>query len=149
MRIWHKDQLDKPNFIYFIATEDYRQVKVGVSKDPKKRLKDLQTGCPVKLVLVGEIFGGYSRERELHEIFLGTRTSANNEWFDLRGRVLAFMEKEKLIQATYAQECHRARSIREAMWDLLSDDELDSILEDPAIAQELFYKSCFEKRKSL
>ena len=67
-------------FIYIIS--DGKGFKVGVSVDPEKRLKTLQTGNRAKLVL--EHFehknDPYKVEKYLHRTLAKYRT--NGEWFE-------------------------------------------------------------------
>jgi hypothetical protein len=66
-------------FVYFIDTEDGSAVKIGFSKNPRERLKSLQTAIPIKLSLRGFICGSYQDEnrwkRELKEFI------RQGEWF--------------------------------------------------------------------
>lgn len=68
--------------IYFIACNEPRSLKIGfTSGHPQKRLKQLQTGCPVQLVLIGWYPGERSDEAYLHEQLQDYRLSG--EWFRL------------------------------------------------------------------
>lgn len=73
----------KGDQIYVISTEDGTRSKVGVSKHPEKRLKELQTGSPSKLELKFSTFTGkykaYDIEKMIHALFDDTRTTG--EWF--------------------------------------------------------------------
>lgn len=69
-------------FVYFIAIgEPYvTYVKVGFTrKNPAARLRDLQTGCPFKMRLLGYVFGCRAMEQELHDVLGDDR--AEGEWF--------------------------------------------------------------------
>lgn len=78
------DKEVKGDQIYVISTEDGTRSKVGVSKHPDKRLKELQTGSPFKLELKFTTFTGkykaYDIEKMIHALFDDTRT--NGEWFN-------------------------------------------------------------------
>lgn len=147
MKNFEDRALVRPDHVYFIATKDKSLVKIGVSRDPYRRLKTLQTGNPVELEMLHIELGSYRREKELHEMFANLRT--NGEWFEFRGRLKAFAEVEKFFAPEYAYPCDRARSIREAMWDMLEDEELDAILLDPSLATEYYYKGCKEKAPTI
>lgn len=69
--------------VYFIFQEgDDNRCKIGKSKDPGKRVKQLQTGNPDKLY-VYKTFDGYTKEEsELHQLFADKRIS-ESEWFHL------------------------------------------------------------------
>lgn len=53
--------------VYFISDSNY--VKIGKADDINKRLRELQTGNPNKLVVINELEGGYELENKLHAIF--------------------------------------------------------------------------------
>jgi hypothetical protein len=67
-------------WVYVIGSPVVRPVKIGVSDDPEERLEDLQTGSPVPLVLLWQVYGGQRLESLLHERFTAYRT--HGEWFD-------------------------------------------------------------------
>ncbi len=70
--------------LFLIYERDVGRVKIGLSDDPVKRLKQLQTGSPVQLELFA--FRNYQKakvkEVDLHERFQHRRVSG--EWFELR-----------------------------------------------------------------
>lgn len=69
--------------LYLIYAREVGRVKIGLSNDPDKRLKQLQIGSPVQLELFA--FRNYRntnvKEVELHERFQHKRVFG--EWFDL------------------------------------------------------------------
>jgi len=66
--------------VYFIRNTDEGVTKIGISNDPEKRLKFLQTSNHSKLRLVGVIpHGGSLLESMLHKQLHETRL--NGEWF--------------------------------------------------------------------
>lgn len=77
--------------VYFIADnespeyEDLR-VKIGISKDIKRRFKNLQTGSPLELRLMGSIESDndLELEKKLHEKYKGKHV--HREWFRLSVR---------------------------------------------------------------
>lgn len=69
--------------IYFIQAGKY--VKIGYSKDPSQRLKELQTSNPVKLKLLAILPGWYTTEAEFHRVF--ARFRVNREWFRYDGHL--------------------------------------------------------------
>lgn len=74
--------IDEPDmFVYAIMEEDNGKVKIGISKDPERRLKQLQTGNSSRLILVAthKAENGFADERALHqknEAYL-----IHGEWF--------------------------------------------------------------------
>lgn len=64
--------------LYFIIENEgavNQRIKIGISKDPIKRLKALQTGNSKKLALMGWVNNGNDREleREFHQRHQGNR----------------------------------------------------------------------------
>jgi hypothetical protein len=69
-------------FVYFAAIGDpyITHVKIGfTSKNPVARLRNLQTGCPFKMRLLGFVFGNEGREIDLHDVLENYR--CEGEWF--------------------------------------------------------------------
>lgn len=74
--------------VYFVANNeqndyDALRVKIGLSKDVHARIRQLQTGSPYKLALMGWVIGSDDRplEAELHERFADRHL--HGEWFQL------------------------------------------------------------------
>ena len=67
--------------LYIIQMNITGDIKIGRSKHPEKRLKQLQTGCPhkLKLILVVEDMGWY--ETVLHRRMAFAAIRKNGEWF--------------------------------------------------------------------
>ena len=78
-----KDTNTKPSFIYFIRGDHTNTFKVGISSEPRSRLKNMQTGCPVKLILSRsvEVKNTESVEKELHKAF--SKYKIHGEWFSM------------------------------------------------------------------
>jgi DNA-binding XRE family transcriptional regulator len=64
--------------IYLISHSN-QFLKIGYTKDIKKRLSQLQVSSPIKLELLHIIEGDLSLEKELHILFKDYAT--NGEWF--------------------------------------------------------------------
>ena len=76
--------------IYFIGSLESGTVKIGKSNNPEKRLTELQTANPHKLVLYGVIDDVTSElESRLHRILDPFRLEG--EWFRLTDEVIRFM----------------------------------------------------------
>ncbi|WP_066770018.1 GIY-YIG nuclease family protein [Sphingobium sp. CCH11-B1] len=69
--------------IYFILSPSNALVKIGYSKEPRRRFAGLQAACPVDLAYLGEVAGGSELERKLHTYFFGFHS--RNEWFHFKG----------------------------------------------------------------
>lgn len=69
-------------YIYFIYCSELSAMKIGfTTKNPEARLKQLQTGSPVTLHMLGWITGEQAYEQELHERLAAIRMSG--EWFNV------------------------------------------------------------------
>ena len=70
-------------FVYIMTATESKRVKIGVSKDPQSRLKQVQTGCPERVELSTAIPTLFARSIEsgLHTVFADKRVSG--EWFNL------------------------------------------------------------------
>ena len=79
--------------IYVISNGEH--YKIGVSGNSKKRLKQLQTGCPLKLQLVDVYIVprriAKNLEKQLHKMFWQRRLRFNGEWFDLTSEHLSLL----------------------------------------------------------
>jgi hypothetical protein len=75
---------DGVRYIYFIQPEAGGPVKIGKSRDPKRRLREAQTHHPERLVIrrTVRVHKAYVdvMERNLHKHFADHRL--NGEWFD-------------------------------------------------------------------
>lgn len=71
-------------YVYYIE-DGHGHVKIGVSSEPEKRLKQCQTGNPYKLYIknierYNSCGDAYRREKELHNRFKKFRLCG--EWFE-------------------------------------------------------------------
>jgi len=67
-------------FVYCIRNDAAGAVKIGFSKNPMRRIKQLQTASPSRLRLVGMLESAQAFETALHEEYAHRRISG--EWFD-------------------------------------------------------------------
>tara|TARA_B100000085_G_C18500857_1_gene495419 strand:- start:895 stop:1200 length:306 start_codon:yes stop_codon:yes gene_type:complete len=65
--------------LYIIQSDVTGMIKIGRSKNPRKRLKQLQTGNPNKLKLIAAFEGQGWREKIIHERL--SRYRLEGEWF--------------------------------------------------------------------
>ena len=84
----------KSNRIYFVQAPN-GLFKIGKSKDPKRRLKELQVGSPVILKLIRTIKGGIFLENILHIYFKHLRK--HGEWFKPDHELKSFLNKKRDI----------------------------------------------------
>lgn len=72
-------------YIYLIKAEkeDVVHYKIGIAKNINKRIKELQTGNPMKLVLINQFESEFPTlvEKTLHRKF--NLLHENGEWFNL------------------------------------------------------------------
>jgi hypothetical protein len=80
----------KRGYVYFIATQSERAVKIGWSTNIAKRLDILQSANPEKLRLVGVVQAGKAKEAEYHKRFGGHRI--RGEWYRLPGPIRSFLK---------------------------------------------------------
>ncbi len=74
-------QRKQGDYLYFIQSSKTGMIKIGRSKHPKKRLKQLQTGNSNTLRLIASFEGLGWREPSLHEDLKKWRIRRNGEWF--------------------------------------------------------------------
>lgn len=76
---------EEKDFVYFMYSEEVDAIKIGVSKHPRIRLRQIRKRnhfrkylSDVKIIKIEE--GGFPREKELHGIFAESRIDGS-EWF--------------------------------------------------------------------
>lgn len=62
-------RIGNPVYVYFIGEEDGGALKIGLAKDPIKRLRGLQTGNPRRLRIENLLVGDRATEALLHEMW--------------------------------------------------------------------------------
>ncbi|MEE1931425.1 GIY-YIG nuclease family protein [Streptomyces sp. TRM 70351] len=65
--------------VYVIGSPGNWTVKIGVSVDLVRRLREIQNSSPVKLAVLWSTPGGLALEQALHDHFAGIRS--HGEWF--------------------------------------------------------------------
>ena len=85
-------------YIYFFPErgKENAAIKIGYSKDPVKRIKQLQTGHPTKIGSEGWILAGTEKdakrmEQVFHAMFGKERIRENGEWFKYTDRIRGFV----------------------------------------------------------
>lgn len=77
---------------YCIRDDASQAVKIGFSRDPERRLRQLQTANPNRLRLVSAMFSTDEFERMMHRSF--AVHAKGGEWFDdSEGQVSALMAR--------------------------------------------------------
>lgn len=81
--------------LYIIGNVQQNICKIGVSKNPSKRLKQIQTGCPFKVSILAYVEHlGRDSEKEMHKRYKGDRMQG--EWFRINDEIRSIIgEKSK------------------------------------------------------
>lgn len=85
------DSSDKNTFIYFIRTVNSNMVKIGKSKNPLKRLSQLQTGNRELIYIDAMISLNDKYEKIIHKYF--KKEHSGKEWFFLSDRLNDFIDR--------------------------------------------------------
>jgi hypothetical protein len=73
------------SIVYFLQAGSF--IKIGITTgDPRRRIDQLQTGCPYEIRVLGCIPGGRALEQKLHKKFSAFR--AHGEWFRMNPEIL-------------------------------------------------------------
>jgi hypothetical protein len=81
------------NYVYYVGTTDSDVVKVGISRNPWSRVKDLQTGSAHKFELLTILKTDSRSEFGIHKFFAKTRL--NGEWFSRCNALNSLISKTK------------------------------------------------------
>ncbi len=101
--------------IYFIQAADHA-IKIGhYLLSSKRRMRAMQTGCPLNLTLLGTIKGGKESEKALHSIF--AKYKLRGEWYSMHIKP----QVNKLI------DCLPVRRLKEI------DEELAVLIDDKLV----------------
>jgi hypothetical protein len=84
------------NYVYYVVDTERDVVKVGISRNPWSRVKDIQVGSSSKFELLATLKTTERSEKALHKFFAATRLQG--EWFE-RSEAL-----NSLIQKTISKE---------------------------------------------
>jgi hypothetical protein len=76
--------------VYFIGC-DTGPIKIGVSKNPEKRCRDMTIGAPDEYRVLATVIGGHELERAYHERF--EFAHLRGEWFERRPEIEAEIER--------------------------------------------------------
>lgn len=76
-------------YVYFIEAVGQGKVKIGFSSDVESRVRQLRTGSPYDLEIVGQVNGGADLEQLLHQKFSSYRD--DKEWFFFTKEIKEFI----------------------------------------------------------
>jgi excisionase family DNA binding protein len=110
-----KTARDESGFVYFIQAESGGLIKIGTALDPLVRLVNLQSGSPLRLVVLGCLRGGRTLERALHREFANHHR--HFEWFEANAAIVEFIAEalaaEGIPRAEYEKPVlYRSASVR-------------------------------------
>lgn len=74
---------------YVYALSDGKNIKIGISKNPKRRIKQLNTGNSAVLYLLGYFEGDRALEHYIHTHF--KRIRLNGEWLEPNDDLLDYL----------------------------------------------------------
>jgi hypothetical protein len=80
------------SFVYFAKVANGNRLKIGLSRDPRTRVKILSIGSPVKLVLYYARPGDRQMETRLHRRFAADRL--HGEWFRVSEDILHWIDMD-------------------------------------------------------
>lgn len=113
--------------VYLIKADAKRPAfKIGKANDPSKRLKELQTGCPVDLELIGFIrckseMHALKVESDFHYRFRFLKSRKHGEWFFLNradeSEIVEMMRDGMLKH----EEQNKAIALHQCMDQVVSD----------------------------
>lgn len=84
--------------VYFALAADLGKVKIGTSRWPDIRIREIQTCCPVRVEYVFFLEGGRPMERHVHRLFQHLR--CRGEWFSYTDEIQRFMAAVDVVEAT-------------------------------------------------
>jgi hypothetical protein len=69
--------------VYFVRNGAEGPIKIGFTRgSAQRRVRELQSGNPVRLQLLATISGGVAEERQLHRTMAAYRLRPGSEWFE-------------------------------------------------------------------
>jgi hypothetical protein len=92
-------QRREAGIIYVVGIREI--VKIGFTRDFKKRLRHLQCGCPAALDVFLVRPGTVVEERALHRRFSLYRTRSRSEWYRTTPEVIDWLEKEQMVNTDW------------------------------------------------
>ena len=87
-----QENVDGGAEVYIIGSLHFGFVKIGYSKDVRKRLKQIQTGCPFELDIIARFPGTVAIEKSLHDKYDEYRL--RGEWFKYEGKLKEAIENQ-------------------------------------------------------
>lgn len=79
--------------VYFLAQNNF-MIKIGYSKDIRKRINSLKTASPYPLLLLGYVEGDKKEEKRIQEMFC--KYNVQLEWFQVNQEILNYINENTL-----------------------------------------------------
>lgn len=102
--------MNPTTFVYVIWAQGTSKIKMGISADPEKRLRHLQTASAEKLMILGKWPGSRHMERALHRELSQYRQ--NGEWFTVPPfigvKIIRAIENHKTAELKPVRSVRRA-----------------------------------------
>jgi hypothetical protein len=97
-----------PGYLYIIQCEGTDCYKIGIAKNVTSRLKEMQTGCPYRLILINKWYVDRMllREQVLHRHLSTQKT--RGEWFILTPDIIENIEE---IMEFHIKQWEKAKSL--------------------------------------
>jgi Meiotically up-regulated gene 113 len=75
--------------VYFLQAEGTGRIRIGISRRPLERIKEIRAGSSETLRLVAMIRGGKDKEAFLHDLFADARI--HGEWFEATPDLVSYI----------------------------------------------------------
>jgi hypothetical protein len=97
----------RPSYVYFIQAQEGGPVKIGWTYNPVRRLKDLQSASPYKLVIRKLVPGTQRLEHYLHQRYESHRLEG--EWFEAQLDMPGCLHVDGLSTANWLDDDTKVR----------------------------------------
>lgn len=123
LRYWMRASIHIQTFVYVVQGEPETPIKVGIARDPRKRLRALQTGNPQTLHLLYVVPGDSKLEANFHRRLKAS--AIHGEWFG--------GEEAEAFIAWFADYADRAIETFEHSHRILTAPPLPKVRQTPGL----------------
>lgn len=104
---FHRDiKINKLPMVYILATHNFKYLKIGMSKSPKQRFENIQSGCPFDLYLWMSIRTPIPKQVESFLLEKYKEFKLRGEWFSLEEKQLNDLLRFVLLTNDSVRKCH-------------------------------------------